>query len=130
MDVPSGDHATLGLVITVATVIGNGIIAILTKLSDFLLNYRKAADAGQLAIIQAQQADHAEELKQTKSELATVKNEVAACKSSHENCTKESAELRGQVTVLKELVVKDTADTNVLTARMADVERRQNGGQA
>lgn len=126
------DHTTLGLVITVATVVGNGLVAIVKELFGFLLSYRKTADAGQLAIVQAQ---HGQELERVRDELTTITVKATAaqahaekCDEQHHECLKGSAALKGQVDLLKEMVAKDIRETGAVSARLDSVERTKGNG--
>ena len=74
-----------------------------------LIDYRKTADAGQLAIVQAEQAATKDRImvieeaaKLAKVEAAEAKKHAQDCEEAHRNGEMERSELRGQLAESKE----------------------------
>ena len=101
---------------------------LVTLMGKFLIDYRKAADAGKLAIIEVQQRG-------LQNEVARLQQHTLACNEQNKKCEENCAELRGQLQVLQVQVTRDVRDTLDLAerhghseARIGAVEKKLNGG--
>lgn len=109
------DSSNLAVWTLLSGAIGGGISSIING----IITYRKTRDAGQLEIIKAEQASQSGKIEMLEKQHHECEERHAKALVKLTEAVEKQAELKGELTALKHLVVKDVQATNDLRTEVA-----------
>lgn len=92
-----------------------------------LINYRKTKDAGALEIVKAEQTNQSVKLALLEKQHQDCEIRHTAAVGKMTEAIEKQAELKGELTALKHIVLKDTQATDDLRANVAVLSSRIEG---
>lgn len=119
---------TLGVIAALSSAVGG----LLTMLGKIIIEYRKAADAGELSLVQAKQVGFSEKLALVEERSIVLTSRVDECEDKHKECEDRCSTLEGNIKALQIEIARDSSDTLKLaqqhgeaSVRMDNIEKRQ-----
>lgn len=126
-EVTAGNFAVWSLM---AGAIGGAINSLIAG----LINYRKTRDAGQLELVKAEQANQSTKLALLGEQHKACEERHKACEERHAEAVKKmteaiekQAELKGELSALKHIVLKDTQATAQLRTEVGVLAQKVEG---